>query len=40
MDLGAAIFMGLSWLGVLALSSYCFWKVFTTGGDEPKKGDG
>lgn len=40
MDLGAAIFMGLSWLGVFGLSGYCFWRVFTTRDDASGEGDG
>ena len=27
-DLLAALFMGLTWTGVLALTAFCFWKVF------------
>lgn len=31
-DLAAALFMGLTWSGVLALTIFCFWKVLRNHG--------
>lgn len=30
-DIGAALFMGLTWSAVLALTFYCFYKVLRDG---------
>ncbi len=31
MTVGAVIFMGLTWAGVLGLTAFCFWKVLFPG---------
>ena len=32
MTIGAVVFMGLTWAGVLGLTVFCFWKVLVPGG--------
>lgn len=29
MSLGAAVFMAATWLTVIGLNAFCFWKIFS-----------
>jgi len=40
MTIGAVIFMGLTWAGVLGLTAFCFWKVLVPEKKGRRRGGG
>ncbi len=36
-DIGAAVFMGLTWLGVIALTAFCFSRILKDHNNHKKR---